>query len=173
MSVPYVLKEAVLGTEHQDAALDLLYRMLGDPLREVRQRAAFFLVNGFNDNPGTDSREYVAKIEPHLARMTGLLEGPPFDLSIAETLAMFFEKFWEYAPDAALAYLEKAAGEHGEAVASEPPVAESAVNALAGLLQYHSLGDGEWRRCIDVLDALAAAGWPAALDMLEEAGSSD
>ena len=173
MHIPYVLKNGFLGTEHQDAALDLLYRMLHDPLREVRHRAAFFTLNGFDDNPDIDNREYIAKIAPHLARITVMLEGPAFDLSAAEILADFFGKFWKEAPAAALAYLERAVKEHGPAVASDPPVAESSLNALAGLLQHHSLYDSEWNRCIDVLDAFAAAGWPAALELLSEMGSRD
>ena len=144
-----------------------------DPLREVRHRAAFFTLNGFDDNPDIDNREYIAKIAPHLARITVLLEGPAFDLSAAEILADFFGKFWKEAPAAALAYLERAVKEHGPAVASDPPVAESSLNALAGLLQHHSLYDSEWNRCIDVLDAFAAAGWPAALELLSEMESRD
>ena len=173
MRIPPILKERYLGTEHQDAALDLLYRMLHDPLREVRYKAAFFTLNGFDDNPDIDNREYIAKIAPHLARATDLLAGAAFDLSIAEILAGFFERFWKEAPDAALAYLEGAVKEHGDAVASDPPAAESSLNALAGLLQHHSLYDSEWNRCIDVLDAFAAAGWPPALELLSEMGQRD
>ena len=173
LHIPFILKERLLGTEHQDAALDLLYRMLHDPLREVRYKAAFFTLNGFDDNPDIDNREYITKIAPHLARITDLLAGAAFDLSIAEILAGFFERFWKEAPDAALAYLEGAVKEHGDAVASDPPAAESSLNALAGLLQHHSLYDSEWNRCVDVLDAFAAAGWPPALELLSEMGRRD
>ena len=173
LPMPFILKERFIGTGHQDAALDLLYRMLHDPLREVRQKAAFFTLNGFDDNPDIDNREYIAKIAPHLARITDLVADTAFDLSVAETLADFFAKFWKEAPDAALSYLEKAVKDHGPAVASESPVAESSLKALAGLLQHHSLYNSEWNRCIDVLDAFAAVGWPAALELLSEMGSRD
>lgn len=173
MSIPFALKNRFLGTRYQDAALDLLYRLLSDSSREVRQKAAFFTLNGFDDNPDIDNRSYIAKIAPHLSRMIALLEKAPLDLFIAETLAGFFEEFWKEVPDAALSYLEKTVKQNGPAVASEPSIADRSLRVLAGLLHYYAPYGDAWNRCIDVLDALAAVGWPAALEMLAEMGRRD
>ena len=171
MDIPFILKERLLASRvHRDAALGLLYALLDDPEREVRHKAAFFTLNGFDDNPAIDNREYIRAIAPHLARMSSLLEEKPLDLDIAEPLAWFLEEFWRVVPEAALAFLEKVVQVHGVPAASDSVIAERSLNVLAGLLQHHSLYDGEWNRCLDVLDTYVAVGWPAALDLLAKMG---
>ena len=174
IEIPFVLKNDYISSrEHQDAALDLLYRLLLDPSSDVRGRAAFFTLNGFDDNPDIDDHEFIRKIARHLARMTALLEARPLDIFIADALTEFFENFWMDVPEAALACLDKIIRKHGVAVASEPAMADRSLKILKGFLQHHSLYDDEWNRCIDILDAFAAVGWPAALDLLAEMGRRD
>ena len=174
MDIPFILKERLLANRaHRDAALGILYALLDDQEREVRHKAAFFTLSGFDDNPAIDDREHIRKIAPHLDRMSSLLEEKPLDLGIAEPLAMFLGKFWRYVPEAALAFLEKVVQVHGVRAASDSVIAEHSLNVLAGLLQHHSLYDGEWNRCLDVLDTYAAVGWPAALDLLTKMGERD
>ena len=169
IDMPFVLKDEYLGTGHEDAALDLFYRLLGDPDPKVRHKAAFFVLGGFDGNPDIDNRSYIAKIGPHLERMVALLGDASFDMGVAEPLAEFLEKFWKDVPGTAIACLEAIAG-HGNAVTSEASMADRSLGVLAGLLHHHSLYDSGWDRCIDVLDKFAAVGWPAALDMLAEMG---
>ena len=174
MDIPFILKERLLASRaHRDAALGLLYALLDDPEREVRHKAAFFTLNGFDDNPAIDNREYIRKIAPHLARMSSMLGEKPLDLGIAEPMAGFLEEFWKEVPEAALTFLEKVVQMHGVLAASDSVIAERSLNVLAGLLQHHSLYDGEWNRCLDVLDTYAAVGWPAALDLLAKMGERD
>ena len=174
MDMPFILKERLLASkDHRHAALGLLLALLDDPEREVRHKAAFFTLNGFDDNPAIDNREYVREIAPHLGRMSSLLEEKPLDFDIAEPLTRFLEEFWREVPEAALDFLEKIARIHGVKAASESSIVEGSLNVLAGLLQYHSLYDGEWNRCVDVLDTYAAVGWPAALDLLAKMGERD
>ena len=171
LDIPFALKESYLGTGHQDAALEVLYGLLADPSRKVRHKAAFFTLNGFESDPDTDNRAYIAKIAPHLDRMVALIKDA-FDMGIAEPLAGFLEKFWKDVPDTAIACLEAISG-HGIAVTSEASMADRSLKILEGLLLHHALYDDEWNRCIDVLDAFAAVGWPAALELLAEMGRRD
>ena len=174
MNMPFILKEKLLAIkERMDAALCLLLVLLDDPEREVRHKAAFFTLNGFDDNPAIDNCEYIREIAPHLSSMSSLLEEKPLDFGIAEPLTCFLERFWREVPEAALDFLEKIARIHGVKAASESSIAEGSLNVIAGLLQYHSLYDGEWNRCVDVLDTYAAVGWPAALDLLAKMGEMD
>ena len=170
---PVLLEKYLASTDHRDDALGLLLALLDDPDRGVRYSAAFFTLNGFGDNPAIDNREYICGIAPHLDRVSSLLEEKPLDLGIAEALAWFLEKFWMDVPEIALACLEKIVKIHGASAMLEPTIAGSLLSVLAGLLQYHSLYDGEWNRCLDVLDTYAAAGWPAALDLLAKMGARD
>lgn len=172
--IPPVLGGAYLASaDHMDDALGLLRALLDDSDREVRRRAAFSVLGGLGGNPAVDSREYIGKIAPHLGRMSSMLEETPPDLGIAAALAGFMEMSWREAPETALALLEKTADMHGIPAASEPAVAGRLLGVLAGLLQHHSLYDGEWNRCLDVLDKYAAVGWPAALDLLAGMGERD
>ena len=172
--IPFVLKKEYLASRsHRDAALGMLYALLNDPDRMVRYNAAFFTLHGFDDNPAIDNREYIREIAPHLDRVSSLLEEKPLDLGIAEVLTSFLEKFWKDVPETALACLEKTVKIHGDSAASEPTTADDSLSVLAGLLQYHSLYDSEWNRCIDVLDTYAAAGWPVAVDLLARMGARD
>ena len=169
--IPFVLTKYYLASRgYRDAALGVLYALLNDPDRMVRYNAAFFMLHGFDDNPVIDDREYIREIAPHLDRVSSLLEEKPLDLGIAEALTSFLEKFWKEVPETALACLEKTLRIHGVHAASEPTIADYSLNVLAGLLRHHSLYDGEWNRCLDVLDEYAAAGWPAALDLLAKMG---
>ena len=157
----------------EHAALGLLRALLDDPEPEVRRRAALFTLHGFDDDPAIDDREYIGEIAPHLDRMASMLGGKPPDLDIAEMLTAFLEKFWRYIPEAALALLEKTAKMNDSLATFEPTIADGSLSVLAGLLRHHSLYDGEWNRCLDVLDTYAAAGWPAALDLLAKMGARD
>ena len=169
--IPFMLAEGYLASRgHRGAALGLLRALLDDPEPEVRRRAAFFTLHGFDDDPAIDDREYIGEIAPHLDRMASMLGDRPPDLDIAEMLTAFLEKFWRYIPEAALALLEKTAKMNDSLATFEPTIADCSLNVLAGLLRHHSLYDGEWNRCLDVLDAYAAAGWPAALDLLAKMG---
>ena len=172
--IPFVLKNEYLANRsYRDAALDVLYDLLHDPDHMVRYNAAFFTLHGFDDNPAIDDREYIREIEPHLDRVSSLLEEKPLDLGIAEALTSFLVKFWKEVPETALACLEKTVKIHGASAATEPTTANDSLGVLAGLLQYHSLYDSEWNRCIDILDMYAAAGWPMALDLLAGMGARD
>ncbi len=169
--IPFLLAEGYLASRgHRGAALGLLRALLDDPEPEVRRRAALFTLHGFDDDPAIDDREYIGEIAPHLDRMASMLGDKPPDLDIAEMLTAFLEKFWRYIPEAALALLEKTAKINDSLATFEPTIADGSLNVLAGLLRHHSLYDGEWNRCLDVLDEYAAAGWPAALDLLAKMG---
>ena len=172
--IPFVLTKYYLASRgYRVAALGVLYALLNDPDRMVRYNATFFMLHGFDDDPTIDDREYIREIAPHLDRVSSLLEEKPLDLGIAEAFTSFLVKFWKEVPETALACLEKTSRIHGVPAASEPTIADDSLSVLAGLLRHHSLYDGEWNRCLDVLDAYAAAGWPAALDLLAKMGARD
>jgi len=172
--IPFVLTKYYLASRgYRVAALGVLYALLNDPDRMVRYNATFFMLHGFDDDPTIDDREYIREIAPHLDRVSSLLEEKPLDLGIAEAFTSFLVKFWKEVPETALACLEKTSRIHGVPAVSEPTIADDSLNVLAGLLRHHSLYDGEWNRCLDVLDAYAAAGWPAALDLLAKMGARD
>ena len=169
--IPFLLAEGYLAsTDHRGAALGLLRALLDDPEPEVRRQTVLFTLLGFGDDPAIDDREYIGEIAPHLDRIASMLGDKPPDLNIAEMLTSFLEEFWKYIPEAALAFLEKTAKMNESLATFKPTIAEGSLNVLAGLFRHHSLYDGEWNRCLDVLDTYAAAGWPAALNLLAKMG---
>ncbi len=174
IDISFVLKKDYIRSwKHSDAALDLLYRLLGDSSSNVRRKVVFLTLSDFDENPDIDDRKYIKKITRHLSRMMLLLDEKPLDIFIADALTKFLDKFWAEVPEFALACLDKIIKIHGGTAASEPAMADRSLKILGGLLSHHSLYDDEWNRCIDVLDAFAAVGWPAALDLLAEMGRRD
>ena len=76
----------------------------------------------------------------------------------------FLESHWGAAPDAALSCLEAIARVAG--TAHQPALAQSTAGIISGMIERYVPGDDEWRRCLDVLDVYATAGWPEILELL-------
>ena len=168
ISIPYRLKEEYLFKEEfQDQSLDLLYRMLDDPDHDVREKAAFFTLNSFEDDDSVDNEEFVKKIEKHLERISSEVDRRPWDPRLIEHLIRFLEKFWHILPDKTIDYLEKIIGEKIEEYSAYQPVfAGESVTILTGLFQHHSLSQENRKRCLNILDKYVMAGWPEALELL-------
>lgn len=168
-AVPRALRGRLAGQEGRDEALDILYRMLrDDPSPAVRQKAALFALNWLDTEGGPGGRGLAQKCAPHLELMASMMAEPPFDSFVAESMVAFLERHWSAVPRTALLCLEAVAGDPGGRAAGQPALADASARVLAGLLQYRTMSDGDWRRCVDILDAYAAVGWPAAVKLLSE-----
>ena len=168
-AIPHALQRYLLDRERQDEALDVLYRLLkGDPSHAVRQKAAFFTLNWPETARDDDDRALALKIGDHLDLMASTMKKEPFDVFMAESMVQFLEKHWSIVPRKALCCLEAMALDPGRYAATQPALADGSARVLAGLLQHHTLSDDEWRRCVDILDAYATIGWPAAVKLLSE-----
>ena len=169
-AIPHALQRHLLDRERQDEALGVLHRLLkNDPSPAVRQKAAFFTLNWPEAARGADDdRALVLKIGDHLDLMASMMKKAPLDVFMAESMVQFFEKHWSVVPREALRCLEAVALDPGRYAATQPVLADGSARVLAGLLQHHTLSDDEWRRCVDILDAYAAIGWPAAVKLLSE-----
>ena len=159
-SLPFQLKQ--LFPRLEDQALHVLYRLLEDSDNEVRHEACFFLLASAEDLAGADGLP--DKIAPHLDRIASETEREPCDPRLLEHLVGFLAKKWERMPRKSLEFLEKITRLSGYAPI-QPVFAEGSVKILAGLLQQ-PLPEEEARKCLDVLDTYAGAGWPKALDLL-------
>ena len=167
-SIPFMLKEEYLfKDEFQDKSLDLLYRMLGDSDSKVRHKAAFFTLCSRERDEYPGYREYVRKIERHLDRIASEVNRPSWDPRLIEVLVRFLEKFWDVLPEKTIDYLEKIIDEEIESYSAYQPVlAEESVKILTGLFQYQSLSEANRKRCLNILDKYAMAGWEDALQLL-------
>ena len=168
-AIPHALQRYLLDRERQDEAIGVLYRLFkNDPSPAVRQKAAFFTLNWPETARDDDDRALALKIEDHLDLMASTMKKEPFDVFIAESMVQFLEKHWSIVPRKALRCLEAMALDPGRYAATQPALADGSARVLAGLLQHHTLSDDEWRRCVDILDAYATIGWPAAVKLLSE-----
>ena len=146
----------------EEQVLHVFYRLLEDPDNEVRHKACFFLLASA-DRAGADAG-LPNKIAPHLDRIASEAEREPCDPRLLEHLVRFLEKFWEQMPCKSLECLEKITRLSGYAPI-QPVFAKGSVRILAGLMQQ-PLPEEEARKCLDVLDTYAGAGWAEALDLL-------
>ena len=168
-AVPHALRGRLAGQEGRDEALDILYRMLkNDPSPAVRQKAAFFALDWTKEAGGSGEQGLAQKCVPHLELMATMMAEPPFDTFIAESMVEFLERHWSDMPRTALYCLEAVSSDPGGRAAGHPALADASARVLAGLLQHHTMSDDEWRRCVDILDAYATIGWPAAVKLLSE-----
>ena len=168
-AVPYALRGRLAGQESRDEALDILYRMLkNDLFPTVRQKAAFFALDWTKEAGASGERNPAQKCVPHLELMAAMMAEPPFDTFIAESMVEFLERHWSDMPRTALRCLEAVSSDPGGRAAGHPALADASARVLAGLLQHHTMSDADWRRCVDILDAYAAIGWPAAVKLLSE-----
>lgn len=168
-AVPHALRGRLAGQESRDEALDILYRMLkNDPSPTVCQKAAFFALDWTKEAGASGERNPAQKCVPHLELMATMMAKPPFDTFIAESMVEFLERHWSDMPRTALRCLEAVSSDPGGRAAGHPALADASARVLAGLLQHHTMSDADWRRCVDILDAYAAIGWPAAVKLLSE-----
>ena len=167
-SIPFILKEGYLfKDEFQDKSLDLLYRMLDDSDSKVRFKATFFTLRSRERDEYSDYIKYVKKIKRHLDRIASEMDRPSWDARLIEVLVRFLEKFWDVLPEKTIDYLEKITDERIENYSVYQPVlAEESVRILAGLFQYPALSEENKKRCLNILDKYAMAGWPEALQLL-------
>ena len=70
--------------------------MLDDPDHDVREKAAFFTLNSFEDDDSVDNEEFVKKIEKHLERISSEVDRRPWDPRLIEHLIRFLEKILAY-----------------------------------------------------------------------------
>ena len=174
-TIPFILKEEyLLKDEFQDQSLDLLYRMLDDSDSEVRYKAAFFTLHSRERDEYSDYKEYVKKIERHLGRIASEVDRQPWDARLIEELVRFLEKFWDILPEKTIDYLKKITdGGIGNYSAYQPIFAKGSVKILTNLFQHPSLSEENRKRCLDILDKYAMAGWEEALQLLSAMERSD
>lgn len=168
-NIPFRLKEEYLfKDEFQDQSLDLLYRLLDDPDPRVRCKAAFFTLNSFEKNDSTENEKFIKKIEKHLDRISSEVDRRPLAPKLLEDLVEFLEQFWCLLPEKTIEYLEKIIIDKKieEYSAYQPVLAKKSVKILNGLFQYHFLSLDNRKRCLNILDKYAMAGWPDALKLL-------
>lgn len=164
--IPFALKPYLSSPAHQDAALGLLLRLLKAGPDDVRSKAAFFTFNGIKGGgKAAAGPDYARKIEPHLGLLASLFGGPNLDLQTAEHTVQFLEDHWGAVPDAALSCLE-AIARGGPGLAHQPILAQYTTSIVSGMIERYMPGDDEWKRCLDMLDVYAAAGWPGVLSLL-------
>ena len=156
-NLPFQMKQFFPRFEEQ--VLRVFYRLLEDPDNEVRHKACLFLLA-----LAEDRADGLDKIAPHLDRIASEVGREPCDPRILEHLVRFLAKFWEKMPRKSLECLEKLTRLSGYA-STQPVFAEGSIRILAGLLQQ-PLPEEEARKCLDILDTYAGAGWPAALGLL-------
>ena len=161
IDIPFALKPYLSSPRHQDAALGLLLGLIEAGPADVRAKAAFFAFNGADGGSG---RDHAAKVAPHLGLLASLFSSGPLDLPTAECTVQFLEPHWGAVPDAALSCLEAVARVAG--TAHQPVLAQSTASIISGMIERYAPGDDEWRRCLDVLDVYATAGWPEILELL-------
>ena len=159
MHIPFQLKPYM--EKFRDKALGLFYRLLDHADHEVREKACFFLLGWAEDNMND---RLPAKIERHLDRIAAEARREPYDPRLLEELVRFLEKFWTKMPGKSIECLEKIT-RLKEYAAGQPVLAEESLKILSGLL-YRPLSGEETRRCLDILDVYAMAGWPDALGLL-------
>ncbi len=167
LDMPFALKPYLSSPDHQGAALDLLYRMIEAGPDVVRSKAVFFAFNGIdgNDDAHAGSHAYARKVTPHLGLLASLFGRGQFDLQTAEHAVRFLEAHWHAIPEVALSCLEAVAGSRPD-LSHQPALAQCTTNIISGMIELYHPGDSEWRRCLDVLDIYAAAGWPEVLALL-------
>lgn len=169
IDIPFALKPYLSSPRHQDAALGLLLGLIKAGPADVRSNAAFFAFNGADggDAPAAAAaagQDRAATVAPHLDLLASLFNSGPLDLSTAECTVQFLESHWGAVPDVALSCLEAVARVAG--TAHQPALAQSTASIISGMIERYAPGDGEWRRCLDVLDVYATAGWPEVLELL-------
>ena len=167
IDIPFALKPYLSSLRHQDAALGLLLRLIKAGPADVRSNAAFFAFSGADSGDAATAaagRDHAAKVAPHLGLLASLFGSGPLDLPTAECTVQFLESHWGAAPDAALSCLEAIARVAG--TAHQPALAQSTAGIISGMIERYVPGDDEWRRCLDVLDVYATAGWPEILELL-------
>lgn len=166
--IPFALKDHYLFVdEFQAKSLDLLYALLDDPNWQVRDMAAFFTLYSFSKHESVDGKEFVKKIGRHLDRIASEVDRDSWCPRIIENLVRFLIDFWHLLPEKTIDYLEKMTDQKvKEYSASQPVFAENSVTIIAGLLQHTPLSEENRRRCLDVLDIYAMAGWYEALQLL-------
>ena len=167
IDIPFALKSYLSSPRHQDAALGLLLGLIEAGPADVRAKAAFFAFNGADSGDAPTAaagRDYAAKVAPHLGLLASLFSSGPLDLPTAECTVQFLESHWGAAPDVALSCLEAIARRAG--TAHQPALTQSTTSIISGMIERYAPGDDEWRRCLDVLDVYATAGWPEILELL-------
>ena len=164
--IPFALQPYLSSRDHRDAALGLLYRLIEAGPEDVRSNAAFFTFNGPEGGDGDAAgRDHARRVAPHIGLLASLFDGGQFDLQTAEHAMQFLETRWSAAPGTALSCLE-AVARNGADPARQPVLAPCTASIISGMIELYMPGDGEWERCLDVLDVYAAAGWPEILELL-------
>ena len=164
-NIPFILKENYLFKEKfQDQSLDLLHRLLNDLDSEVRYQAAFFTLHSRERDEHTNYKDYVIKIQRHLDKIASEVDRQSRDERLIEELVRFLEKFWDVLPEKTIDYLEKITDEKYSAY--QAVLAEESVKILTGLFQHPLLSEENRKRCLDILDKYAMAGWKEALQLL-------
>ena len=165
IDIPFALKAYLTSPEHQGAALALLYKLIEAGPADVRAKAAFFAFNGADDGgEAGGSRDYPRRVAPHLDLLASLLGSGQLDLPTAEYTVQFLESYWGTVPGEALSCLEAIARKAG--TAHQPVLAQSTAKIISGMIERYAPGEGEWERCLDILDVYATAGWPEVLELL-------
>ena len=167
-NIPFSLKGNYLfKDEFQDQSLDLLYRLLDDPDHEVREKAAFFTLHSFEKDEHVKNEEFIKKISKHLDRIVSEVDRESWDPRLIEELIRFLEKFWNLLPEKTIDYLKKLINDRiKDYTAFQPVIARESVKILNGLFQHPSLSKKNRKRCLNILDTYAMAGWNEALELL-------
>ena len=166
IDIPFALKPYLSRPEHRDGALALLYRLIEAGPADVRAKAAFFAFNGADDGGGgaAANRDCVTRVAPHLGLLASLFGSGQLDLPTAEYTVQFLEPHWGAVPGEALSCLEAIARRAD--TAHQPALAQSTARIISGMIERYSPGEDEWKRCLDILDVYATAGWPEIRELL-------
>ena len=161
IDIPFELQPYLSRPDHRDAALALLLKLIEAGPADMRAKAAFFAFNGADDDGG---RDYPGRVAPHLDLLASLFGSGQLDLPTAEYTVQFLESHWGAVPGEALSCLEAIARRTG--TAHQPVLAQSTAKIISGMIERYAPGEGEWGRCLDILDVYATAGWPEIRELL-------
>ena len=166
-NLPFILKESYLHNEStQDEALEIFSMLLDSENHITREKATFFLLATLKDEPTSDVKKIIDKIQPHLDKISKEIEREKWDLRIIEELIKFLEKNWKYIPQKSIEYLEKIAKDNKKYLEFHSWIADGAILILNGLFREGDLSIENKQVCLDILDKFAMVGWPRALDLL-------
>ena len=167
-NIAFVLKNRfLLSDEHQDDAIFIFNLLLDDPSEVVREGAAFFLLYTIESdkNKMQNLPELVHKIEPLLEKIANEVTRDRWEPKMIETLVGFLKMFWKIIPRQTIGYLERIFTAKEFSV-FQPIFVRDSIAILTGIFQDKLLSIEDRRKCLNILDHFAEAGWDEAIRLL-------
>lgn len=167
-NIAFVLKNRFLfSDEHQDDAIFIFNLLLDDPSEVVREGATFFLLYTIesDQNKMQNVPKLVHKIEPLLEKIANEVVREKWEPKMIETLVGFLKKFWKIIPKQTIGYLERIF-KAKEFSVFQPIFVRESISILTGIFQDKLLSMDDRRKCLDILDSFAEAGWDEAVRLL-------